>query len=109
MRCIPNPALLVSKAVAMVFFAGLTLGTMTADTARLIRTGSDSRNDTPYAEDSEMPLPSALLVEDSYLVTAEVHYLHIPLIGYVLTGSFDLSDQFFLRPRRGSEVHRIDG
>jgi Flp pilus assembly protein TadG len=44
-------------------------------------------------------LPSSLLTASSYLVTAKVHYLYTPTVGYIMTGNFDLVDQFYLRPR----------
>jgi Flp pilus assembly protein TadG len=44
-------------------------------------------------------LPTTLKVAKTYLVTTEVHYAYTPTIGYVLTGTFDLHDQFYLRPR----------
>lgn len=35
----------------------------------------------------------------AYLVTAEIHYSYKPTVGYVMTGTFDIHDQFYLRPR----------
>jgi Flp pilus assembly protein TadG len=44
-------------------------------------------------------LPASLLTASTYLVTAEVHYSYKPTVGYIMTGTFDLHDQFYLRPR----------
>jgi Flp pilus assembly protein TadG len=44
-------------------------------------------------------LPTGLLTASTYIVTAEVHYSYTPTVGYVMTGTFDLHDQFYLRPR----------
>ena len=68
---------------------------------------SDARNDTPHAKDSVIAVPSSLQLANSFLVTAEITYEYTPTIGYKLTGSIDLSDQFFLRPRRSAEVNRV--
>lgn len=44
-------------------------------------------------------LPSALLSASSYLVTADVDYAYTPTVGYIMTGTFNIHDQFYLRPR----------
>ncbi|MEJ0011833.1 MAG: TadE/TadG family type IV pilus assembly protein [Bauldia sp.] len=49
-------------------------------------------------------LPQTLLTPNTYLITAEVHYDYTPTIGYVLTGHFDLHDQFYLRPRLSNGI-----
>jgi len=68
---------------------------------------SDARNDTPLAKNSVVTgLPSSVAVPNTFIVTAEVHYAHTPLIGYVLTGTFDLNDQFYLRPRLSDCISR---
>ncbi len=70
---------------------------------------SDARNDTPLAEGSAIEIPEAIKQPNTYLVTAEVHYDYTPVIGYVLTGSFDMRDEFFLRPRLSDTVTRTAG
>ena len=67
---------------------------------------SDARNDTPHSKDSVLAIPSKLRLPNSFLVTAEIGYTFTPTIGYVLTGSLELTDQFFLRPRRSNEITR---
>jgi hypothetical protein len=39
-------------------------------------------------------------------VAAEVHYPYEPEIGYAITGTFDLNDKFYLRPRLSNDVKR---
>jgi len=68
---------------------------------------SDARNDTPLAKKSVVALPDGVNQKDSFIVTTEVHYNYQPTFGYVLTGSFDLTDQFYLRPRLSAEVDRV--
>ncbi|SDB56174.1 TadE/TadG family type IV pilus assembly protein [Bauldia litoralis] len=67
---------------------------------------SDALNDTAFAKNSPITLPANVSEEDSFLVTTEVHYDYLPTIGYVMTGSFDLNDQYYLRPRLSREVKR---
>ena len=70
---------------------------------------SDARNDTPLAKNSTIALPAAVKQPNSFVVTAEVHYSYTPMIGYVLTGTFDLMDQFYLRPRLSETINRVAG
>ena len=68
---------------------------------------SDARNDTPLTKGSTVTgLPSAVVQPNTYIVTAEVHYAYTPTIGYILTGTFDLHDQFYLRPRLSDCISR---
>ncbi len=63
-------------------------------------TWSDARNDTPLTKGATITgLPAAVAQANTYIVTAEVHYSYTPTIGYLMTGSFDLNDEFYLRPR----------
>ena len=55
--------------------------------------------DTPLAVGAPFSLPAGVAVPNTFIVTAEVHYAYTPVIGYTLTGTFDLKDQFYLRPR----------
>ena len=49
-------------------------------------------------------VPTSLRTPSTNLVTAEVHYAYTPTIGYVMTGTFDLHDQFYLRPRLSAGI-----
>jgi Flp pilus assembly protein TadG len=70
---------------------------------------SDARNDTALAVNSIITLPAAVNTANTFIVTAEVHYDYTPTIGYLLTGTFDLHDQFYLRPRLTNDVKRVSG
>ena len=68
---------------------------------------SDALNDTPLVKNAVITtLPAAVKVANTFIVTAEVHYAYTPLIGYVITGTFDLKDQFYLRPRLSDTITR---
>jgi Flp pilus assembly protein TadG len=65
---------------------------------------SDAKNDTPYTKGASFTLPSGVGEANGFIVTAEVKYAYTPTIGYALTGTISLSDQFWLRPRYGGAV-----
>jgi Flp pilus assembly protein TadG len=44
-------------------------------------------------------LPTALKIANTQLVWGEVSYAYTPTIGYVITGTLNLSDQIYMRPR----------
>lgn len=70
-------------------------------------TWSDALNDTPLAVNSIVNnLPAQVKTPSTFVVTAEVHYAYTPVIGYVMTGTFDLKDQFYLRPRLSDTITR---
>jgi Flp pilus assembly protein TadG len=60
---------------------------------------SVARNDTARATGSSISLPSALAVASTQLVYGEVSYTYTPTVGYVITGSLNLSDQMYMAPR----------
>lgn len=67
---------------------------------------SDSRNTVSLGIGSEVTVPADVKKPNTYVIAAEAHYPYTPTFGYVLSGSFDLSDTFFLRPRQGEKVTR---
>jgi Flp pilus assembly protein TadG len=68
---------------------------------------SDAQNDTALTVGAVVTnLPAAVKTPSTFIVTAEVHYAYTPAIGYVLTGTFDLKDQFYLRPRLSDCISR---
>lgn len=69
-------------------------------------TWSDARNAQALSRDSEVGLPNGLDQKNTFLVMADVTYAYSPKIGYVIAGSFDLNDGFFLRPRVSDTVSR---
>ena len=69
---------------------------------------SDTRHGTALTVNSNYTgtLPAGVNQASTFLVTADVSYDYTPRIGYILTGTFTLHDQFFLRPRASSTVTR---
>jgi Flp pilus assembly protein TadG len=68
---------------------------------------SDTRNGTARTPGQQVTLPSdALAVPNTTLIWSEVSYLYRPTIGYVITGSVNLSDQIYMRPRLSDTITR---
>jgi Flp pilus assembly protein TadG len=67
---------------------------------------SDTLNGTARAKDSTVTLPAALNIPNSSLIWSEVQYNYTPVIGYVVTGSMNLKDQIYMRPRLSDTVER---
>lgn len=66
---------------------------------------SVARNDTPLVANSVVTtLPASVKTPSTWVVSTEVHYAYTPIIGYVMTGTFDLHDQFYLRPRLSTKI-----
>jgi Flp pilus assembly protein TadG len=60
---------------------------------------SQAQNATARAVGSSVTIPSGLLVASTQLLYSEVSYAYTPVIGYVITGSLNLSDTMFMSPR----------
>jgi Flp pilus assembly protein TadG len=60
---------------------------------------SVTKNGTARAVGSSVTLPSALLIASTCLIFSEVQYSYKPTIGYVVTGTLQLKDQIYMRPR----------
>jgi Flp pilus assembly protein TadG len=58
------------------------------------------------ASGTPVVVPDNVLQPDSYVIQSEVHYYYTPMIGYLLTGIFDLNDEFFLSPRLSDDIKR---
>jgi Flp pilus assembly protein TadG len=67
---------------------------------------SDARNTTALTVGSVVTVPATVKTANTYLVTGEVHYSYTPLFGYTMTGTYDLHDNFYLRPRLSNDVKR---
>jgi Flp pilus assembly protein TadG len=65
---------------------------------------SKSLNGTARSTGSTVTLPSALVVNSSYLIWSEVQYSYKPVIGAVVTGTMTLKDQIYMRPRLSDSV-----
>jgi Flp pilus assembly protein TadG len=67
---------------------------------------SDSLNGTARAKGSSVSLPSALKVPDTSLVWGEASYTYSPVVGYVISGTLNLKDQIYMRPRLSDTITR---
>ncbi len=68
---------------------------------------SSSKNGTARAVGSSVSLPAALNIPSTSLVWGEAAYTYQPSIGYVVTGSMNLTDQIYMRPRLSETVTKI--
>ncbi len=59
---------------------------------------------TTHAVGSAVTLPSALNIANTSLIWGEAAYTYKPVIGYVVTGTLNLSDQIYMRPRLSNSV-----
>src|SRR4029079_7243694 len=76
-----------------------TVSAVTIDSNNVAKvTWSDTLNGTKRAVGSTVTLPSALNVANTTLIWSEVSYTYKPTIGYVITGTLNLSDQIYMRP-----------
>ena len=65
----------------------------------------DKAGGEPYAPGSTYNgLPTELIQPNSGVVVAEVSYSFDPPVGHFIVGSINLSEKFYLRPRRSSTV-----
>jgi Flp pilus assembly protein TadG len=53
-----------------------------------------------------LDVPAGLMVANSSVVLAEVSYAYTPVMGYNITGTIELKDQLYTRPRTGTHVTR---
>jgi Flp pilus assembly protein TadG len=67
---------------------------------------SVAKNTTPRPKDQTVTLPPALNVANTTLIWGEVQYTYTPVIGYVITGTLNLKDQIYMRPRLSEEVKK---
>ena len=67
---------------------------------------SDGCNLTAYATDQQLTIPANLIPEDGTLIMSEIEYDYNSSIGYFFTTSKQLSDKFYLRPRRVDSITR---
>jgi Flp pilus assembly protein TadG len=67
---------------------------------------SDTKNGTARVVGSTITLPAALNTANTTLIWAEAQYAYTPAIGYVITGTMNLKDQIYMRPRLSDCVTR---
>jgi Flp pilus assembly protein TadG len=101
-----------SAAVVAPFAAGqlkVTVSAVSVDNNGVAKvTWSDTLNGSARAVGSTVTLPAALNVPNSQLIWSEVSYYYTPTIGYVVTGSLNLQDQIYMRPRLSDTVTRVN-
>ena len=68
---------------------------------------SNGYNTAPRSVGSTVTIPAALNVANTSLIWGEVSYGYTPTIGYVLTGTMNLTDQMYMRPRLSTCVARV--
>jgi Flp pilus assembly protein TadG len=56
---------------------------------------------------STVTLPPGLNAANTSLVWAESSYNYTPAVGYMITGSMELRDQVYLRPRLSTSIARV--
>jgi len=60
---------------------------------------SNTQGGTAHGVGSGVTLPAALNTANTWLIWGEASYSYRPTIGYVVTGTLNLSDQIYMRPR----------
>ena len=63
---------------------------------------SKTRNGT--VRSGSVTLPDALKVPNTWLIWSEAEYGYTPAIGYVMTGTLQLKEQMYMRPRLSPSV-----
>jgi Flp pilus assembly protein TadG len=85
----------------------ITLSEVTTDASgNATVTWSDSLNGTARPVGQPVTLPSQLQSPSISLIWAEVTYAYTPNLGYVMTGTLNLSDQIYMYPRLANYVIR---
>jgi Flp pilus assembly protein TadG len=69
---------------------------------------SDTLNGTKRGVGSTVTLPPALAIPNAFLLWSEVSYAYKPAFGHILTGTLDLADQIWMRPRLSDTVTRVN-
>jgi Flp pilus assembly protein TadG len=67
---------------------------------------SDTLNGTARAKGAAVTLPGTLAASGKYYVWGEVTYKYTPTLGYVITGTWPLSNQIFMSPRESATITR---
>ncbi len=69
---------------------------------------SDGFNMTPYSKDALITVPAGLVPSPGSVIVAEVEFQYESTVGFVLDASQTLKDTFYLRPRRVTQIGRVD-
>jgi Flp pilus assembly protein TadG len=68
---------------------------------------SDTLNGTAHPVGTAVTLPGTLATPNANYIWGEVSYAYTPTFGYVMTGTYNLSDQIFMSPRQSASVTRV--
>jgi Flp pilus assembly protein TadG len=67
---------------------------------------SSASNDTARAVGEVVTIPAALKIANTQIIWSEVTYGYTPAVAYYITGTLNMTDQFFARPRQSSTICR---
>ena len=67
---------------------------------------SNTLNGTARMKGASVTLPGTLATTGTYYVWGEVKYAYTPMLGYVMTGTWNLSNQIFMSPRESGTIIR---
>lgn len=67
---------------------------------------SDARNTSPRAVDSPVTVPDDIVPDNQGIIMTEVSFTYHSLFGMFLTSGMTVSDTFYLKPRRSTQVLR---
>jgi hypothetical protein len=67
---------------------------------------SDTRNGTARGTGEAVTLPTALKVNNTWLIWAEAEYSYEPTFGSSIKNTIALKDQMYMRPRLSNSVTR---
>ena len=68
---------------------------------------SDAHAMTAYAEGTNMTLPAGIMPSPGSVIISEVEYSYTSDLGYMFSTSKLITDKFYLRPRRVTEIARV--
>jgi Flp pilus assembly protein TadG len=68
---------------------------------------SDTLNGTAHTVGTAVTLPGTLNTPNSNYIWGQVTYAYTPTLGYVMSGTYNLSDQIFMSPRESASVTRV--
>lgn len=68
---------------------------------------SMAKNGSAHGVGASVNVPAALKTPNTSLVWGEAFYTYQPAIGYVVSGTLNLTDQIFVRPRLSETVTKI--
>lgn len=77
-----------------------------AGTTATVAWSSATPNETARAIGEVVTIPAALKVANSQIIWSEVSYGYTPAVAYYITGTLNITDAFFARPRQSSTICR---